>query len=104
MSIFAPVLVRFSCGCVGARPNEKGESLVIDRCDSDRDSDGRAWVEIRDLSDKTWEPVDKEREKRLVSDLIAQLIEARKYRDLAVVVGDFARTAATLDALKRINA
>ena len=71
-------LVRFDCGCVGTTPLS-GHSLLIDACD---DTDIEPMLALRDVSEKTFEPVDPERQKRLLAGLHNALADARRYRDL----------------------
>lgn len=51
------MLVKFSCGCIGFAPDEDGHAWLIKDCTREAD-DFEYAVFRRDVSDKTFEPVD----------------------------------------------
>lgn len=84
------MFVRFSCGCIGFRFSTGGKRrfpLVVKRCDADGSDDP---IEVRlckDLSEKTYTPLDDIDLNRLLCEIGALVADGYKLRTIRSVFG-----------------
>ena len=81
------MLVKFSCGCIGfSNLSDEGKVLCVEACDGGRYDPpiGLFW---RDLSGKEYEPLEPERAKELVGELVSLVGDGHRYREIRRLLG-----------------
>ena len=80
-------LVRFSCGCVGTRPDESGKSLVLRECDSNGALLEPLSLCSRDIGLKSFKELDSADVMTVITALRHALRRSERYLQLLAALG-----------------